>query len=119
MRIRNDPPEVFGVALCGFGFGCGKKWEKWCRGCNLVYCTTHVDMKIHKCKRMDLERGCPGTFGPPEKPKKMRKPKPEAKDPSCEKPVSPPTLPSKKDPPCEETQLSLMESPKEGEKRDG
>ncbi len=113
MRIRNDPPEVFAPARCGFG--CGVKWEHWCKGCNLVYCAAHIGMTTHTCKRLDLERGCPGTFGPPEKPKS----KPEAKGPSCEKSVSPPTTPLKKGPPCEEIQLPLTEPPKREEKRGG
>ncbi len=88
MRTRQDPPETFRAALCGFG--CGEKWEHWCKGCNLVYCDAHVGMKTHKCKRMDLERGLPGLFGPVEKSKKAPKPKPVPAVSTADKPISPP-----------------------------
>ena len=47
MRKR-DEPSIYPEALCCAG--CRKPWEKWCRGCNLVYCSDHVDRKSHTCK---------------------------------------------------------------------
>ena len=103
MRTRKDPPEIFRRARCGFG--CGKEWEHWCRGCNLVYCAAHVGMKTHKCKRMDLELGCPGLFGPVEKPEKAPKPNPAPAAPTGDKPIPPPLQ--------EDPQLPLTGMPKE------
>ena len=84
---RNRPPEILGAGLCAFG--CRRKWEKWCKGCNLVYCGGHADMKEHNCPRLDLQRGCPGTFGPVEKPKKRAKPKPAVDASTDGKPLPP------------------------------
>jgi DNA polymerase/3'-5' exonuclease PolX len=32
---------------------CGRKWTKWCRGCNLVYCDDHIERPAHGCKNLD------------------------------------------------------------------
>jgi len=45
---QNRPPETYASPRCAAG--CGKIWEKWCRGCNLVYCASDVDPTKHKCK---------------------------------------------------------------------
>ena len=67
---KNDPAEIFLPVLCATG--CNSKWSKWCRGCNLVFCASHIDMDVHQCKRSDLKRGI-GDCGLSEKPKKTRR----------------------------------------------
>jgi hypothetical protein len=41
--------EILDSAMCV----CGKPWEKWCVGCNLVYCAEHVGRDKHECKDLD------------------------------------------------------------------
>ncbi len=31
---------------------CSKVWEKWCRGCNLVFCTEHSTPEAHNCRSL-------------------------------------------------------------------
>lgn len=50
MRHKNDP-QIYPPALCVAG--CGLPWEKWCRPCNLVYCTNHADPAFHKCRTVE------------------------------------------------------------------
>lgn len=68
---RSDPPQVFKTAACCCK-DCSSKWISWCRGCNLVFCRDHADMKTHACKRRDLERGLPGAAALSPKRKKKR-----------------------------------------------
>lgn len=63
--------EIFPEALCAAG--CPTPWEKWCRGCNSVFCVTHVERDQHKCANRDQR--------PPAAPKpegRVRKQKPAA-----------------------------------------
>jgi len=45
--------EVYGDPKCGVAPRCGKGWEVWCRGCNLVFCKTHLPRAIHNCPSRD------------------------------------------------------------------
>ena len=45
MRQKPDV-QIFSVAGCCFK-DCPTPWAKWCRGCNLVFCGTH--MGAHPC----------------------------------------------------------------------
>lgn len=49
----NIPAEVLAETHCAAGaflpHKCKKKWEKWCGGCNLVFCGDHADPTFHAC----------------------------------------------------------------------
>ena len=53
MRTKEDA-FIFPPAVCALGAftpnKCPVLYEKWCRGCNLVFCRAHVDPVIHNCK---------------------------------------------------------------------
>lgn len=103
MRKR-DPAITFGAALCGFG--CGAKWSKWCRGCNLVYCDKHIEHKAHKCKRIDLAPS--RIFGEPPPKKKKRRVSKAPTNGAAAPPAEP----------ASESQLPFPD-PKPPEKKDG
>jgi hypothetical protein len=53
MRTR-DEPYLGGSSCCALGAftpnKCPKEYEKWCRGCNLVFCGEHIDPVVHNCR---------------------------------------------------------------------
>jgi len=89
VRVR-DEPSIFPQALCCAG--CRKPWEKWCRGCNLVYCGDHADRKSHNCKP-DEKRSYP--------------PKEETPPPANQEP----SIGSSLAPPAQTSQLDLFGTP--------
>jgi len=52
MRTTEDP-QIFETAKCSIGERCGKAWEVWCRGCCLVFCSTHIVRAVHDCPSRD------------------------------------------------------------------
>lgn len=41
---------IFGPGKCAAG--CEHVWEKYCKGCNLVYCANHASPVFHKCRSL-------------------------------------------------------------------
>jgi hypothetical protein len=60
---------------------CPKLWEKWCRGCNLVFCTEHSAPEAHNCRSLRPptpaipDAPAPPPPPAPEPPKKERRKK--------------------------------------------
>lgn len=48
----HDNPLILGPGNCAAG--CQLVWEKWCRGCNLVFCANHADPVFHKCRSLTV-----------------------------------------------------------------
>ena len=52
-----DPSELLTGSHCAAGaflpHKCSKKWEQWCKACNLVFCVGHADPTFHACKPRD------------------------------------------------------------------
>jgi hypothetical protein len=69
MRKRDDP-EVYSLPLCASD--CRKLWEKYCRGCNLVFCADHVEREKHGCANRDQRP--PAAAKPEKRVKKPKKP---------------------------------------------
>lgn len=55
---RAPDVEIFPPAKCCVK-GCLELWEKWCRGCNLVFCGGHI-VHGHSCPKR-------GSLGAPRK----------------------------------------------------
>lgn len=70
MRKRDDP-VVYASPVCASG--CGKVWEKWCAGCNLVFCAGDLPREKHNCANRDQR--APATAKPEKKPRKAMEPK--------------------------------------------
>lgn len=55
MRVR-DEATIFPLPTCALKAftpqSCSTLWEKWCRGCNLVFCKAHADPKEHVCRSL-------------------------------------------------------------------
>lgn len=68
---------IYAAPTCGAG--CQKPWEKWCRGCNLVFCDSHIARDQHNCANRDQR---PAAAAKPErKAKKSPAPATEAAKP--------------------------------------
>lgn len=63
MRKRDDP-QIYPKATCCVGARCGRPWEVWCRGCNLVYCAAHFDRSLHECPSRDKRSQAIGGLHP-------------------------------------------------------
>jgi hypothetical protein len=81
--------------------GCGTPWEKWCRGCNLVYCVQHAEPKVHVCRSLA------------EPPKAEPEPPPAAKPSPAPEPLVVPIKPrgrkKKEQPPDPQQELPLKQ----------
>lgn len=90
---RHDEPAIYPPARCVAG--CGLLWEKWCRGCNLVYCANHADPAFHKCRSLE-------------------EPVKESKEIPLVVPIRPPGRKRKNVPSAEDSQVELpLEKPPE------
>ena len=93
---KHDEPAIYPPALCVAG--CGLPWEKWCRGCCLVYCANHAAPAFHKCR--SLEEPVPA--------------KETSKEIPLVVPIKPPGRKRKNVSPVEESQTELpLEKPPE------
>lgn len=64
---RRDDPVIYPPPVCASG--CGKGWELWCRGCNLVFCADDIAREKHNCANRDQHP--PAAAKPEKKPKKV------------------------------------------------
>lgn len=73
MRKRDDP-VIYPAPVCAAG--CQKPYEKWCKGCNLVFCLDDLPREKHNCANRDQHPDA--ATKPEKKPRKM----PESTDPA-------------------------------------
>lgn len=74
---RRDDAVIYPLPVCASG--CGKIWDQWCRGCNLVFCIDDLPREKHNCANRDQRP--PAAAKPEKKPRKSPAPKVAPADP--------------------------------------
>lgn len=89
---------IFGPGKCAAG--CEHVWEKYCKGCNLVFCANHASPVFHKCRSL-------------EEPEQKKEPEPQKEIPLVV-PIKSPGRKRKNVSPVEASQTELpLEKPPE------